>query len=68
VLYTDGLIEANSLKTDEMFQHSGMEDVLKAYSYMKGGDYLTAVMDELIIFRGESSFDDDICIVTLDVP
>ncbi len=66
VLYTDGLVEAKNNNRDSMFGNYTDELFLK-FSSLKPMDFINNLFDNLVRFRGGNTFDDDICIVCVDI-
>jgi serine phosphatase RsbU (regulator of sigma subunit) len=64
LLYTDGLLEAvrlNGKKGD--FHETVFNSVLETVKPLNATETVDTIKNRLIEFRGEESFDDDICIV-----
>ena len=67
LLYTDGMTEAYSPKKKCDFEESLMEEVIFKNYKKPAEKFLKNFFDDLVKFRGSDSFDDDICMVCLDV-
>jgi serine phosphatase RsbU (regulator of sigma subunit) len=68
LFYTDGLVEAEPLdKRYHFFEDNGLEEVLLNNSHLSSDEFLAEVYTELAQFRGAEEFDDDICLICLDV-
>lgn len=69
LLYTDGLVEttsANDLKL--AFGDSLIHDVIKEHGQKPAQSFVLRIKQALIDFHGSKNFDDDICLICLDVP
>ncbi|HPB81969.1 MAG TPA: PP2C family protein-serine/threonine phosphatase [Spirochaetota bacterium] len=67
LLYTDGLVEARPVGEDIFFEYANMEDVFRAHAGVHCSDFLDILMQELTSFRKSDSFEDDICLICMDV-
>jgi len=73
LLYTDGLVEAvNSIEKvlnpgTPDFESSGMLNFLQDLLPLPSKEFIYRLSDALIHFRGSEDFDDDVCMVCLDV-
>jgi sigma-B regulation protein RsbU (phosphoserine phosphatase) len=68
ILYTDGLTEAvNISNTGEMFDETMIGTVFREIKNLPGRDFVRILFQRLVAFRGSSSFDDDVCLICLDV-
>ncbi|HNR88454.1 MAG TPA: PP2C family protein-serine/threonine phosphatase [Spirochaetota bacterium] len=68
LLFTDGLTEArNRFRPAEMFEYAGMHDALRSAGAMPVGAFIDRLFEALVGFRGGDSFEDDICILCLEV-
>ena len=73
ILYTDGLVETvNTL--DKIvnphtpdFETAGIENVMKEIRHLKASRFVEEISERLIKFRGDDHFDDDVCIICMDV-
>lgn len=66
VFYTDGLLETANAN-GVMFQEKALPAVLKAHAALPIDGYFDAIMKELVDFRGGTIFDDDICMIGLEL-
>lgn len=67
VIYTDGLVEAKKIGNHNLdFGHLMNEKLLRLKS-LNCRDFVESLYDELISFRGSESFDDDICLICVDI-
>jgi len=67
LLYTDGLVETRPIDGDTLFECSNMEKVFIENHKYQCDVFLNKLMNELSIFRKSNQFDDDICLICLDV-
>lgn len=68
LLYTDGLIEARPLDDrDIFFEYADMLGVLLQHKKETCRSFINIVYRKLVDFRGSDSFDDDVCMICLDV-
>lgn len=75
ILYTDGLIEAvniNEIAEDHPqgipdFESTMLSGIIKTNSHLSAQEMIDKLVEELIRFRGDENFDDDVCIVCFDV-
>jgi serine phosphatase RsbU (regulator of sigma subunit) len=68
LLYTDGLIEArNAVLPKDFFEYDGMLDVFRDASHLDSAAFIDRVYARLVNFRGGDTFEDDICMICLDV-
>ncbi len=68
LLFTDGLIETRPLGCDDLFfEDNGMHEVLIENSHLPCDLFLNTLYQRLVDFRGSESFDDDVCLICLDV-
>ncbi|OGI12321.1 MAG: hypothetical protein A2Y40_00845 [Candidatus Margulisbacteria bacterium GWF2_35_9] len=65
-LYTDGLNEARNPK-DELFGVAKLTEVLKQNIWLSGENLFQKIMDEIKEYTGNSSVNDDITMVLLEV-
>jgi serine phosphatase RsbU (regulator of sigma subunit) len=68
LLYTDGLTEARELAgSGRFFEYGGMHDEITRLATLSCGDFVRELFDALVRFRGNDSFDDDICMICADI-
>ncbi len=77
VFYTDGMTEAVNIvrKMDEKyrithipsFEESLLYEVLSQYRHVPPEEYVEKIVEKLTEFRGSEDFDDDVCIICLDI-
>jgi serine phosphatase RsbU (regulator of sigma subunit) len=68
LLFTDGLPDTRMMSNKKKFyKEERMTQVLSQNSNLKAKDYLISLMQDLISFREGYVFDDDICIICVDV-
>jgi serine phosphatase RsbU (regulator of sigma subunit) len=66
LFYTDGLIEAMNSSNEE-FEKVLTSRLLPELSHLSVREYVTAIYNSLVEFHGSEVFEDDICIVAVDV-
>jgi len=66
IFYTDGLTEESN-SSREMFMDTFFQKVLPALSFMKIDDVVSISYRRLIEYSGGERFDDDVCILGLEV-
>ncbi len=67
LLYTDGLTEATPLTNYKLFEYEKMNDVFYGNRTLSSSVFITKLYESLITFRGDTSFDDDISLICLEV-
>lgn len=68
LLYTDGLTETRPINDkDKYFEYSGMIDVFMEISSLPCDDFIDELFNRLYNFRGVSTFEDDVCLICVDV-
>lgn len=68
LLYTDGLIEASRSADDELrYFDEAMDAVLGELGAMDCSSFLSALYARLVQFRGGIDFDDDVCVICIEV-
>ena len=67
VLYTDGLTEARSGEDDSVFYYDEIENTMLKFRSLKPIDFVNNLYQDLVKFRGSENFDDDICLICLEV-
>lgn len=73
LLYTDGLTEAVGMQpvwpeqASPMFGETELQDVLARCEHLPPRLLLDTVVEQLIKFRGDVEFEDDVCMICLDV-
>ncbi len=65
-LYTDGLIEAESPR-HEHFSETGLVEAMRRRAHLPGGQLLSELISEIQHFSGEAEFQDDVCLVGMEV-
>lgn len=68
LFYTDGLTEAVS-KNDQnaYFENVLVSDLIPEYAVKPPGEFIARIYDELVKFHGSDSFEDDICMICMEV-
>lgn len=66
-LYTDGLIEINSSDEQHLFTTELLMNAVQRRAQLPANDLLTGVIDEIHKFSGQPEFDDDVCLVGMEV-
>ncbi len=68
LLYTDGLTEARSKVNREIFfETAGIEQLFLNYHSLPCKEFVMSIYNNLIEFNGSENFEDDICMICLDV-
>ncbi len=67
IFYTDGLVEARSIDLRSIDFGSKFEERLMALQNLNSKDFTETLFSELIKFHGSESFNDDICIICVEV-
>ncbi len=67
LLYTDGLTEACPIDSNVFFEDDIMMEVFMKNRNLTSKLFINKLYDSLIAFRGDDSFEDDVCLVCLDV-
>ena len=67
VLYTDGLTEARKGEDESVFFYDVIETTMLKFRSLKPIDFVNNLYQDLVKFRGSENFDDDICLICLDV-
>jgi len=67
LFYTDGLIEARNIKIKANDFGEEFHKRLVKLNEFGSKDFTETLFQELIQFRGSESFDDDICIICMDI-
>ncbi len=66
-LYTDGLIEINSQDERQLYTSELLADALRRRTQLPSADLLNGVISEIHEFSGQPEFDDDVCLVGMEV-
>ncbi len=67
ILYTDGLVEAKGGEYKRISFRKGLEVRLTKYQRLNCRGFVDSLFSDLVEFRGGETFDDDICIICVDV-
>lgn len=68
LLYTDGFTECQPVNNSgPSFEDSNIHEVLFSYKHHPCDLFITTLYKKLIDFRGDDSFEDDVCLICLDV-
>lgn len=67
LFYTDGLTEACPIRGNSFFENAVLMDVLNDNRNLTSRLFIDELYKSLISFRGGDSFEDDVCVVCLDV-
>ncbi|MBN2078126.1 MAG: PP2C family protein-serine/threonine phosphatase [Spirochaetes bacterium] len=68
LLYTDGLTEAISIGGGGPdFEGSAMMEAIARNRHGSSRDFVAGLYEDLVAFRGSDSFDDDVCIICVDI-
>lgn len=67
LLYTDGFTETTPAGGEVDFENSDMRELLMQHRDQPCTEFVTRVFNGLVAFNGRNKFEDDICMVCLDV-
>jgi hypothetical protein len=68
LLYTDGIIEARNENDPEIFfGYQGLIGSIKKHHDLSCGDFISRLIESLTNFRGEGQFEDDVCLICMDI-
>jgi len=67
LLYTDGMTEARPINKYNFFEYEIMFDVFRKYYNFDSELFLKYLYNNLLSFRCDESFDDDVCMVCLNI-
>ena len=67
LFYTDGLTEARSQNMESGFFEERMYKILPRLADRNCRDFIHSLYKELVIFRGSENFEDDVCLVCVDI-
>lgn len=67
LLYTDGLTEARTLGEEFGFFEDKMSTILPELTDLSCRDFISSLYKELVSFRGSENFEDDVCIICIDI-
>jgi serine phosphatase RsbU (regulator of sigma subunit) len=68
LLYTDGLVETTSKNDKNLyFEDAGMYQLLADLQKLPCGDFIKNIYRNLIQFSGNENFEDDICMICVDI-
>jgi serine phosphatase RsbU (regulator of sigma subunit) len=70
ILYTDGLVETISLHSQNSiadFEKQVIKSAFKRLYKLSCNDFVNELFEELVKFRGSASFDDDVCLICMDI-
>ncbi len=67
LMYTDGFTEARSLINNTFFDECNIDEVLLELNSFPCDKFIKELYIKLTAFRGADSFDDDVCLLCLDV-
>lgn len=67
LIYTDGLTEATSASGDESFEDNDLEKYIMSNSSMGVKEFTDGLFEELIRFKGNEYFEDDVCLICMDI-
>jgi serine phosphatase RsbU (regulator of sigma subunit) len=69
LLYTDGLTEAaNMAAPGRDFEGSALIETLERYRHESCHGLAGGLYESLAAFKGSDSFDDDVCLICIDMP
>lgn len=73
LLYTDGLIETVNKKEKELnnnikdFEESIMYNIMLELRDKPAAEFINGLLERLLLFRGSNDFDDDVCMICMDI-
>ncbi len=68
LLYTDGLTEAQPHDRDDtFFEYAHLFEVMDKNRNVSCGQFIENLYKKLVDYRGSDNFDDDVCLICLDV-
>lgn len=67
LFYTDGLTEARNDAGNPRFFMKVIDDILLGLAHLPCDDFIEGLYRELVSFRGNEKFDDDVCLICLDI-
>jgi serine phosphatase RsbU (regulator of sigma subunit) len=67
LFFTDGFVEASPAGGGVSFEEAKMPDVLVRYRDFPCREFIENLHGQLIAHRGSDTFDDDICLICVDV-
>lgn len=67
LLYTDGLVEARPVDSDIFFEYANMENVFIDNYSLPCTSFVDNLLVELVKFRKSEFFEDDICVICIDI-
>lgn len=68
LFYTDGLTEATSIADrKQFFEDLLVNEHIKKYSSCSTMDFIHNLYNELVLFHGSDSFEDDVCMICMDI-
>lgn len=66
-LYTDGLVEINSSDQQQLFSCDLLVEAMRRRAQLPATDLLKGVINEVHEFSGQPEFEDDVCLVGMEV-
>ncbi len=68
LFYTDGLTEARTMNQDEeMFGTNRLEKEIQSHKNESPQSFVSGLYQSLVEFRGSENFEDDVCIICMDI-
>jgi len=67
LLYTDGLTESRSREREDYYFEDVMDKIVLKFADLSCGDFVAKLYDELVNFHGSENFDDDVCIICVNI-
>lgn len=67
ILYTDGLTEARNAVQKAYYFDEIIKEKLIKIAALPSKEFISTLFNDLVNFRGSESFDDDVCIICLDI-
>ncbi len=75
LLYTDGIMEAVNYEKSRIYPNSPIDEFgdimlcnsLIRHSYKTNIELVNGIINDLVVFRGNDQFDDDVCVICLKI-
>lgn len=67
LLFTDGLVEARNNHDPKLEFGNEIDDHFLKLKDLDSKDFINTLYNELILFHGNDLFNDDICIICIDI-
>lgn len=68
ILYTDGLTDTTAVDNQNLdFKNAMLDQTFLEFSHLPSGEFISETVKRLVQFHGSENFNDDVCILCLDV-